>query len=158
MNNLLTREFHEVIGKVIPVEMNEDIRLGNALLDRIPTTIVQDLQEEEEEEVECECIDARELYNQLRFNVGETKVNLIENILIQNKDYWSLYDLYLETPPWNKLPKLSLYTYVRRLVNKPLIKTEYEKINNDIKSIKKSMKALKKKKYKKTEGKYSINF
>jgi len=158
MNNLLTRDFHETVGKVIPVEMNDDIRLGNALLDRIPTTMVQDLKEEDEPEEEIECIDARNLYSQLRFNVGDTKVNLIETILIKNKDYWALYDLYQETPPWNKLPKLSLYTYVRRLVNEPLLKTEYEKINSDIKSIKKSMKRLEKKKYKKTEGKYNINF
>lgn len=157
MNNLITRDFHEVIGRVIPVEMNEDIRLGNSLLDRIPTTMIQDLEEMGEQEPN-NYIDESELYSQLRFNVAETKVNLIETILINNKDYWALYDLYLDTTPFNKLPKLSLYTYVRKLVNKPIIKSEYEKINNDIKSIKKSMKALKKKEYKKTRGKYSIKF
>ena len=45
MNNLITRDFHEAIGKVITIEMNDDVRLGNALLDKIPTTQVQDLKD-----------------------------------------------------------------------------------------------------------------
>ena len=157
MNNLINRDFHECIGKIVPFEVNDDFRLGNSLLDRIPTTMVQDLQEITEKQ-EIEYLDASLFYSKLRFNVEETKVNLIETMLIKDKDYWGLYDLYTETEPFNKLPKLTLYTYVRNLVNKPILKTEYDKINSDIKSIKKSMKALKKKKYKKTHGKYYVNF
>lgn len=159
MNNLLTREFHECLGKVLPVEMNEDIRLGNALLDRIPTTQVQDLGiNAKEKEGDIRKIDVSDLFTQLRFNVPETKILLIEKLLIEEKDYWGLFDLYTEIEPYKRLPKLSLYTFVRNLVNKPVLKTEYTKINNDIKSIKKSMKALEKKRYKKQSGQFNVKF
>tara|TARA_R100001015_G_C4624726_1_gene182964 strand:+ start:482 stop:964 length:483 start_codon:yes stop_codon:yes gene_type:complete len=159
MNNLLTRDFHEALGKVIPVEMNDDLRLGNSLLDRIPTTQVQDLGiNPQQEEGDIRSIDVSDLYTQLRFNVAETKVKLIEQLLIDTKDYWGLYDMYQDVPPYDKLPKLSLYAFCRGLVGKPMLKSEYQKINNDIKSIKKSMKALEKKNYKKTNGKYNVKF
>jgi len=159
MNNLITRDFHEALGKIIPVEMNEDIRLGNALLDRIPTTQVQDMGiKTEEKEGDIRNIDVSNLYTQLRFNVADTKFKLIEKLLIENQDYWGLYDMYQDVEPYNKLPKLSLYSFCRGLVNKPVLKSEYQKINQDIKSIKKSMKALEKKNYKKINGKYNVKF
>lgn len=158
MNNLLTRDFHETLGKVIPVEMNEDIRLGNALLDRIPTTQVQDLGFDTEKTSDIKCVDAEEFYTQLRFNVADTKINLIEQMLIEKKDYWGLYDMYNKVEPYDKLPKLSVYSFCRGLVGKPVLKSEYQKINQDIKSIKKSMKALEKKNYKKSNGKYNVKF
>lgn len=153
MNNLITRDFHEAIGKVIPIEMNDDVRLGNALLDKIPTTQVQDLKDNN-----INTIEVSDLYTLLRFNVAETKVKLIEKMLIETHDYWGLFDMYVDVPPYDKLPKLSLYAFVRGLVGKPMLKGEYQKINSDIKSIKKSMKALEKKNYKKTKGKYNVKF
>lgn len=160
MNNLITRDFHEVIGRVIPFEMNEDIRLGNALMDRIPTTQVQDLGIEEEN---TKSVDMSEFYNKLRFILPQKEEKqdsliLIEKMLIQNKDYWGLYDLFNEIEPYDKLPKLSVYSFCRNLVKKPILKNEYQKINQDIKSIKKSMKALEKKNFKKNNGKFNVKF
>ena len=157
MNNLLTRDFHECVGKVIPVEMNEDLRLGNSLLDRIPTTQVQDFITEQKENGITH-ITISDLYTKLRFNVAETKVKMIEQMLIENKDYWGLFDMYENVDPYNKLPKLSLYSFCRGLVGNPMLKSEYSKINQDIKSIKKSMKALEKKNYKKKNGSYNVKF
>lgn len=151
MNSLINREYHECIGAVIPIEMNEDIRLGNALLDKIPFNQV-----EEAEVVETE----EDFYTQLQFNTpNKEDTNMMEKILIEQKNYWGLYQMYLKTEPFKRLPKLSLYSFVRSLVGKPVLKSEYTKITNDIKSIKKSMKQLKKKtKMKKQNGDYCCNF
>ena len=48
MNTLFSRDFHEVFGKVIEIDMNNDIRLGNNLLDKIPF-FSQDFKKEEED-------------------------------------------------------------------------------------------------------------
>ena len=143
MNNLLTREFHEAVGRVIPVEMNDDIALGQSLMDRIPSMEVDSemnpIHIEEEEKVE----EIDNLYSKLNFDLPNSKIGLIETILIGNKDYWGLYELYTDISPYNKLPKLSLYSFVRGLIGRPVSKNEYTKINSDIKSIKKSMRQLK---------------
>ena len=97
MNSLFSRDFHEVIGKVIEIDMNDNIRLGNNLLDRIPFS--QDFKKEEED---INNIDVSDFYTQLRFNIAETKEILIEKLLIDSKDYWGLYDLYCDVPPYNK--------------------------------------------------------
>lgn len=151
MISLVNREYHECIGVVIPVEMNEDIRLGNALLDKIPFNQVEEVKEEE-------VVD--DYFNQLQFNTpNKDKTNMMEKILIQQKNYWGLYQMYLQTEPFKRLPKLSLYSFVRSLVGKPVMKKEYNKINNDIKAIKKSMKQIEKKtKMKKQNGEYCCNF
>jgi hypothetical protein len=151
MNNLINRDYHECIGFIIPIEMNEDIRLGNALLDKIPFNQVEEVEEVEVED---------DYYSQLQFNTpNKDNTNVMEKILIEQKNYWGLYQMYLNTEPFKRLPKLSLYSFVRSLVGKPVMKSEYTKINNDIKSIKKSMKQIKKKsKMKKNTGDYSCNF
>ena len=46
MNNLLTRDFHEAIGDIIKVEMNDDLRLGNSLMNKIPYNQVEEVEEE----------------------------------------------------------------------------------------------------------------
>lgn len=162
MNNLLTRNFHETIGRVIQFEMNDDIALGQALMDRIPSQVVdKELNPiKEEEETTAEDIAVEKLYSKMNFNLPDTKFGLIEKILINEKDYWSLFELYNDVEPYNKLPKMSLYTFVRNLVGKPLTKAEYQKINNDVKSIKKSMKQIKNKteKMKKNRGNFTCDF
>ena len=155
MNTLFSRDFHEVFGKVIEIDMNNDIRLGNNLLDKIPF-FSQDFKKEEED---INNIDVSDFYTQLRFNIAETKEILIEKLLIDAKDYWGLYHLYCDVPPYDKLPKLSLYAFCRGLVGKPVLKGEYKKINQDEKTIKKYMKSIEiNKNYKKTNGKFEISF
>lgn len=151
MNSLINRDYHECIGLVIPIEMNEDIRLGNALLDKIPFNQVEEVEE-------VELVD--DYFSKLQFNTPNyDNTNMMEKILIEQKNYWGLYQMYLNTEPFKRLPKLSLYSFVRSLVGKPVMKSEYTKINNDVKAIKKSMKQIKKKtKMKKQTGDYCCNF
>ena len=44
MNNLINRDYHEAIGKVIKVEINNDLQLGNSLLHRIPYNMVGEME------------------------------------------------------------------------------------------------------------------
>ena len=45
MNNLINRDYHEVIGKIIKFEMNDDLRLGQELLSKIPYNYIGEQEE-----------------------------------------------------------------------------------------------------------------
>ena len=44
MNNLINHEFHETIGNIIKVEVNDDIRKGQELSQRIPYNYISEME------------------------------------------------------------------------------------------------------------------
>ena len=164
MNNLINRDYHEVIGKIIKFEMNDDLRLGQELLSKIPYNYIGEQEEifkNEESEYNPLAMTEEELSKlipKLNFNLPETKLKLIEKIYIENNEYWELYELYEDTYPFSQLPKMTLYNYCRNCCGLPMTEEENRKIKQDLKSINKSMKQLNNKKIKKEKGVFNIDF
>ena len=44
MNNLINRDYHEAIGRVVKFEVNNDLQLGNSLLPRIPYNMIGEME------------------------------------------------------------------------------------------------------------------
>lgn len=163
MNNLLTRPFHEVIGDIIKVEMNEDLRLGNALMDRIPYNQVAEVQEENKRKEENPNLvsdeECKDLVYKIAFNMPQTQLKYIESLFIKSKNHMGLYNYYKSNVyPYNRMENFALYIYCRKLCGKPMTQVEHKRIKDDLKSIKKSMNLLKKKSKKKQNGSYSVKF
>lgn len=162
MNILTTRDYHEVIGDIIPMDIPEDLSLGNSLLPRIPQQqelICNEEEEEKQTSVKLTKIEIMDLLPRINFNLPEEPdARLIEKMLISQGDYWGLYSIYKDQYPFKLLNSFVLYGYCRTLVNKPLTKGEYNKIQNDIRCIKKQSKIIEKRKLKKNKGKYRVEF
>lgn len=163
MNDLLTRDYHEVVGNILKIEMNEDFRLGNALIDRIPFNYIGEQEENFKEVSDYNPLamteeELRALIPKLNFNLPDTKLRLVEKGFIEKKNYWELYELYKGEYPFNLMNDMSLYSYCRSIVGMPMTNDEFVKIRKDMKSIKKNMKHINSKQIKKKKGVYSIDF
>jgi len=164
MNNLINRDFHEVIGKIVKFEMNEDLRLGQELLSKIPYNYIGEQEEifknqtTEDNPLAMSEEELKKLIPKVNFNLPETTLKLVEKSFIDSQQYWELYDLYEDTYPFSQLPKMTLYTYCRNCCGLPMTDEENKKIKQDMKTINKSMKLIKKKQMKKEKGVYNINF
>ena len=163
MNNLLNRNFHEAIGECIRVEMNDDLRLGNYYMDRIPYNMVGEIEEENEKKKENPLLvsddECRELIYRVGFNMPNDYRNFVEKLFIEAKDHWKLYYYYINNVDiYKRMDKFNVYSYCRNICGKPITSTEHKKIRDDLKSIKKSMNILKKKKMKKINGEYRVDF
>lgn len=163
MNNLLTRDFHEAIGDIIKVEMNDDLRLGNSLMNKIPYNQVEEVQDEnkrkEENPLQVSEEECRDLVYKIAFNQPETQLKYVENLFIKSKNYMGLYYYYKHNVyPYNRMDNFALYTFCRTICGKGMTQVEHKKIRDDLKSIKKSMDLLKKKAKKKQNGSYNVKF
>lgn len=163
MNDLLTRDYHEVVGGILKVEMNEDFRLGTQLLDRIPYNYIGEQEENFKNISDYNPLAMTEeelkgLIPKLNFNLPDTKLRLVEKKFIDNKNYWELFDLYKGEYPYNLMNDMGLYSFCRQLVGLPITNEEYVKIRSDMKAIKKNMKHIQSKQTKKKKGVYSIDF
>lgn len=161
MNIILERDYHEVIGKVIKFEMNEDMRLGQELLNRIPYNFIgeqEKIKKEDYNPLAMSETELQELIPRMNFNLPDTNLRFMEKQFIENKDYWSLFDLLKNEHPYNLTNDFSVYTYCRALCGMEVSVEEHRKINQDLKTLKKGMKLLNKKKIKKEKGVYSVNF
>tara|TARA_Y100001972_G_scaffold127034_1_gene182608 strand:- start:3513 stop:4004 length:492 start_codon:yes stop_codon:yes gene_type:complete len=163
MNNLLMRDFHECLGEVIKVDMNEDIRLGNYYMDKIPFNMVKEVEEENKKKIENpllvsddECL---ELIYRCGFTMPDDNRNYVEKLFIEAKDYWRLYYYYINNVDvYKKMDKFNVYSFCRNMCGKPISATEHKKIRDDLKSIKKSMNLLRKKKMNKKNGDFTVDF
>jgi len=163
MNNILNRDFHETVGHIIKIEINDDLRLGNELVNRIPYNYIGEQEQlfKTQTDLNPLAMSEEELKNlipKLNFNLPDTKLRLMEKKFIDNQDYWSLYELIKDMHPYNLTNNFAVYSYCRSLCRLPLMADEYKKINQDLKSLKKSMKKIKNKNMKKLHGKYEIKF
>jgi len=52
MNNLINRDYHEVIGRVVQIEINNDLQLGNSLLPRIPFNMIGEMENQKIQEID----------------------------------------------------------------------------------------------------------
>ena len=159
MNNLINRDYHETIGRVVKFEINNDLQLGNSLLPRIPYNMVgemenQKIQKIDEDKPIALCDDELEkLIPRLNFNLPECNYKLMEKKFIDEKDYWNMYELLNTYDDYKAMGKFAVYVYARELCNCPMEDAEYKKINNDVRTLKKCMKQLKNKNEKKNKKK-----
>jgi hypothetical protein len=163
MNSLLMRDYHEVIGTIVKVELNDDLRLGNALIDRIPYNYVGEQEELFKNQSDYNPLamneeDLKNLIPKLNFNLAETNLRFMEKKFIDDKDYWSLYELYQDEYPYNLMDSMTLYSFCRTMIGRPITNEEFIRIRQDMKSIGKSMKTIKNSQTKKKRGVYSIDF
>ena len=163
MNILVNRDYHEVIGEIIPIDIPEDLRLGNSLLDRIPQitefTEGNDIDDEIKTKINMGEDEIKSLLPRLNFNLPEEmEGKMMEKIFISQGDYWGLYELYKTKYPFSLLNSYVLYSYCRTLVKNPITKADYNKISSDIKTINRQKKIIEKKKWKKNKGNYNLHF
>ena len=163
MNDLLTRDYHEVIGDIIKIDMNQDFRLGSILLDRIPYNFIGEQEELFKNKTEDNPLamsedELKKLIPKLNFNLPDTKLRFIEKKLIEEKNYMDLMELYKDEYPYKNMDSIHLYSYCRTLIGNPISSEEYSKIRQDLKSIKRNMKKIESKQMKKKNGVFSIDF
>ena len=163
MNDLLTRDYHEVIGDIIKIDMNQDFRLGSILLDRIPYNFIGEQEELFKNKTEDNPLamsedELKKLIPKLNFNLPDTKLRFIEKKLIEEKNYMDLIELYKDEYPYKNMDSIHLYSYCRTLIGNPISSEEYSKIRQDLKSIKRNMKKIESKQMKKKNGVYSLDF
>lgn len=163
MNDLLTRDYHEVIGDIIKIDMNQDFRLGSILLDRIPYNYIGEQEELFKNKTEDNPLamsedELKKLIPKLNFNLPDTKLRFIEKKLIEEKNYMDLMELYKDEYPYKNMDLIHLYSYCRTLIGNPISSEEYSKIRQDLKSIKRNMKKIESKQMKKKNGVYSLDF
>jgi hypothetical protein len=163
MNDLLTRDYHEVIGDIIKIDMNQDFRLGSILLDRIPYNFIGEQEELFKNKTEDNPLamsedELKKLIPKLNFNLPDTKLRFIEKKLIEEKNYMDLMELYKDEYPYKNMDSIHLYSYCRTLIGNPISSEEYSKIRQDLKSIKRNMKKIESKQMKKKNGVYSLDF
>ncbi len=154
MNNLFNREYHEAVIYLDP-EVSKSIKLGNSLLERIPTNNIDNKKENPYELKEEDLI---KLAPKLNFNMPETDLKFYEKKLINEKNYFDLMELVKTQYPFNKLEPIHLYAYCRKLCDVPMKKAEYEKIRRDMKAIKKACKNFNTKQMKKSNLKTTVKF
>jgi len=163
MNIILDRDYHEVVGKIIKFEMNNEMRLGQELLNRIPYNYIGEQEELFKKQGDYNPLamsdtDLEALIPKLNFNLPDTKLRLMEKKFIENKDYWNLFELIKDEHPYNLTNDFAVYSYCRSMCRLPIMADEYKRINQDLKSLKKSMKKIKSKSMKKLHGNYEIKF
>lgn len=163
MNNIVNRNFHEVVGPIIKFEMNEDLRLGNELVHRIPYNFIGEQEELFKTQTDYNPLamsedELKKLIPKLNFNLPETKLRFMEKKFIDKQDYWSLYELLKDMHPYNLTNNFAVYSYCRALCRLPIMAEEHRKINQDLKTLKKAMKKIKNKNMKKKHGNYEIKF
>ena len=162
MNNLINRDYHEAIGKVIKVEINNDLQLGNSLLHRIPYNMVGEMENQkiqkidEDKPIALSDDELDKLIPRLNFNLPECNYKLMEKKFIDEQDYWNMYELLNTYDDYKAMGKFAVYVYARELCNCPMEDAEYKKINNDVRTLKKCMKQLKNKNEKKNKKNKSI--
>ena len=77
----------------------------------------------------------------------------MEKKFIDEQDYWNMYELLNTYDEYKNMGKFAVYVYARELCNIPVVESEYKKINNDVRTLKKCMKQLKNKNEKKNKKK-----
>ena len=159
MNNLINRDYHETIGRVVKIEINNDLQLGNSLLPRIPFNMIGEMENQKIEKIDDDKPIAlsdnelEQLIPRLNFNLPECNYKLMEKKFIDEKDYWNMYELLNTYDSYKNMGKFATYVYARELCNCPIEDAEYKKINNDVRTIKKCMKQIKNKNQKKNKNK-----
>ena len=159
MNNLINRDYHEAIGRVVKIEINNDLQLGNSLLPRIPFNMIGEMENQKIEKIDDDKPIAlsdnelEQLIPRLNFNLPECNYKLMEKKFIDEKDYWNMYELLNTYDSYKNMGKFATYVYARELCNCPIEDAEYKKINNDVRTIKKCMKQIKNKNQKKNKNK-----
>ena len=157
MNNLTNRDYHEVIGRIVKIEMNDDLRLGQELSKRIPYNMVGELEEQLKNKKDINPLsmdeeDLLKLIPRLNFNLPDSQYKLMEKQFMTDGDYWALMSLLEGYEHYQHMGKFALYVYCRELCGKPVSEAEFKQINNDNRTIKKSMKQLKNKALKKSKS------
>lgn len=139
ISNIENREYHEIFNYISP-PLTKSFQLGNSLKDRIMYNQIEELEELKkiEKSNKLNYDEYCELLPKLNLNIGDTNTKFISQHLIKIKDYNTMYQLLLQTPPFNNLPALQLYTYCRNICNKPISEKEFNKINADMNLLKKN--------------------
>ena len=158
MNQLVNRDYHETIQKIIPVNVNSDFRTGDYYLSKIPYNQVEEMKNTKKDLNKVSLDEMKILLPKLNFNLPDSNFKLMEKYYVDNGDYWGLYDFLINKYPFNLMSKYALYKYCRNLVNKPMTPNEITKIKLDIKAIDKSMKAIKQKIMKKNKQRVEVKF
>lgn len=163
MNNLINRDYHEAIGRVVKIEINNDLQLGNSLLPRIPFNMIGEMENQKIEKIDDDKPIAlsdnelEQLIPRLNFNLPECNFKLMEKKFIDENDYWNMYELLNTYDSYKNMGKFAVYVYSRELCNCPIEDNEYKKINNDIRTLNKCMKQLKNKNDKRSNQKKNKN-
>jgi hypothetical protein len=163
MNKLLSREYHEAVGNIVKVDLNKDIALGQALLDRVPYNYIDEQEESfkvvsDDNPLAMTEDELMKLIPKINFNLPDSDIRMAEKMMIEQGNYWDLLELKQQEYPFNMIPKMQLYTYCRALCNKEMSKEEMMRIKADIKFIEKNQKKLKDLKFKKEKGDFWVNF
>ena len=98
MNKLLSREYHEAVGNVVKVDLNKDIALGQALLDRVPYNYI------DEQEASFKVVsddnplamtedELMKLIPKINFNLPDSDIRMAEKMMIEQGNYWDLLEL-----------------------------------------------------------------
>ena len=139
IDNIDNREYHEIFNYINPT-LTKSFQLGNQLLDRIPHNQVAELEQintlEKTNQLDYE--DYIELLPKLNLNVGSSGTKFISNTLIKQKNYHDMIELLKQTPPFDSMDIIHLYSYARMICKKPISAKEYQKINADMNIMKKN--------------------
>jgi len=132
IDNIDNREYHEIFEYISPT-LTKSFQLGNELLDRIPYNQIEQLEQINtlEKTNKLDYDDYIELLPRLNLNVGSSGTKFISNTLIKNKNYKEMIELLKQTPPYNNMDMMNLYTYARAICNKPISNKEKQRINAD---------------------------
>ena len=91
MNNLINRDYHETIGKIIKFDVNEDLQRGNQYLDRIPYNYIGEMEEQLKrkptKDTPLQMTDEQitALYPRLCFNLPNNETAMFEDLHINLK-------------------------------------------------------------------------
>jgi len=139
IDNIDNREYHEIFHYINPT-LTKSFQLGNDLMDRIPYNQVEELEQlfkiEKSNKLTYE--EYTELLPKLNLTIGDSGTKFISNTLIKQKNYKDMIELLRQTPPFNSMDMLNLYSYARLICNKPISNKEFSKINADMNCLKKN--------------------
>lgn len=132
IENIENRKFHEVFEYIQPT-LTKSFKLGNELLDRIPYNQIAELEELDElgKSNQLDYDDYLQLLPKLNLNVGDSGTKFMSNTLIKNKNYKEMIELLKQTPPYNSMDMMNLYSYARMICRKPMSNKELQKISAD---------------------------
>ena len=84
MNKLLSREYHEAVGNIVKVDLNKDIALGQALLDRVPYNYIDEQEDNfkiisDNNPLAMSEDELMKLIPKINFNLPDTDMKMVEN-------------------------------------------------------------------------------
>ena len=140
MERLNNKKYHEVVGDIIKPNISKSFAIGNKYINKVPGMDVlncdwagydfADMSDTKSTKLSEETL--QELFFKTNLNIGDTNERIVETMLIKNKDYNTLMEIYKTRYPFSLLPQFALYTYCRSLCNKKLKKKDFDKIYSDL--------------------------